>query len=379
MAVEQGVSFPEPLVRARLGVPGAGIEVMPLLADGRVSVRAASARILGELAITDARPRLLALSSSDADAEVRDEAAIAALLLGADAAQPRVAALLGERTDGGVEPLSLKRRAALALATRKEARALPWLSAWAHDAAAQESARARAIVALGKLGDVGAVPALIELLSDVRLREVAAEALAEIGGTEAREALLEALAGERYEPARRAEALALIKLADQRVVPQIERFLGMETSIPAGVRMLLELGLLKPGSARGATASTPTARRGSFACGERGCVPQAGARIVLPARSGARRERVTLLVSSAAANTTLRVGELSFRCAEGEQQLSFARPPGRTELPVESDGAVALIAWVSVPEMAEIPPPAPEPWEAGVVGEEAGMVDAGVR
>jgi arylsulfatase A-like enzyme len=361
MAVEQGVSFPEPLVRARLGAPGSGADVIPLLADARASVRAASARILGELAIASAQPRLVALAASDGDADVRAEAAIAALTLDAASPQAAVVALL-DREDASAEGLSRKRRAALALAARKDLRAVPWLSDWARDGSAQESERLHVLVALGKLADASAVPALIAVLSEVRLRDAAAEALAEIGGAEAREALFAALSAERYEPARRAEALALIKLGDARVAAQIERFLGMETSIPSGVRMLVELGAL---GRRGALASNAAARRGAFTCGERGCVPGKGARILLPVGAGARAQRVSLLVASGAANSTLRVGELSFRCAEGEQQLSFTRPSHVSELPVASDGPVTLIAWVSVPETPEIPPPAPEPWDGG--------------
>jgi HEAT repeat protein len=370
MGVDQGVSFPEPLVRARLAAPGSGPEVIPLLNDARASVRAASARVLGELAIAAARPRLMVMATSDGDAEVRAEAAIAALSLGAEAAQPAVAALL-DAQGAGAEELARKRRAALALAASKDARAVPWLSDWARDGTAQEGERLRAVAALGKLGDAAAAPALIAVLSEVRLRDAAAEALAEVGGAEAREALFAALSNERYEPARHAEALALIKLGDARVAAQIERFLGMETSIPSGVRMLLDLRLLKPGSARGALATTAAARRGSFTCSEKGCVPGQGARIVL-SRARARHERVTLLVSCAGASSTLRVGAATLGCAQGEHQLALERPRDTTELAVQSDGSVALIAWVSVPVVDEIPPPAPEPWDAGAgVGTEA--------
>jgi hypothetical protein len=301
---------------------------------------------------------LLTLSVRDPDLGVRDEAAIAALALGADAAHEPVAAFLA-RADQSADGLLLKRRASLALAPRKETRATAWLSAWACDATAQETDRLHAIVALGQLGDPSAVAALVSVLPEVRLREATAQALAQIGGQAAQDALFEALRNERYEPGRAAEAAALIKLGDKRVLGQIERFLGMETSIPSGVRMLLGLGALELASARGAS------RRGVFQCHADGCLPGQGARIVLPPRSGPRAQRITLLIASSQPGATLRVGAASYRCAGGEQQLSFVRPEKGADLPIESDGSVSLIAWVSVPQMPEIPPPAPEPWDAG--------------
>jgi arylsulfatase A-like enzyme len=378
MAVEQGVSMPEPLVRARLGAPGAGADVVPLLSDTRPSVRAASARVLGELGIASAVSALIGLSTRDPDASVRDEASIAALALGAAAVHAQVAALLARdqeieargttreqhaEVDGAA--LSLKRRAALSLALRGDARAAPWLSAWLSDATAQESERLRVVAALGKLGGEQARSALVLALSEVRLREASAQALAQIGGQVAADALFSALSEERYEPARAAEAKALIKLGDKRVVAQIERFLGMETSLPDGVRMLLELGQLRQPSARGASVLSPGARRGTFACDAAGCVPGAGARLVIGARVGSRKQRITVLVSCGEQGATLTIADRSYRCAGGEQQLSFPRGALAQELPVASTGRVTIHAWVSLPEVPEIPPPAPEPWDAG--------------
>jgi hypothetical protein len=285
-----------------------------------------------------------------------------------------VVALLA-RADGSVAGLLLKRRAALALAPRKDARAVPWLSGWARDPSAQEGERAHAIAALGRLGDGSAVEALLAVLPEVRLRDATARALAQIGGQAAQDALFEALCHERYEPGRAAEAAALIQLGDKRVVAQIEHFLGMETSIPSGVRMLLDLKLLETPSARGASLQAASARRGTFHCEPRGCRPGPRARIALPARSGAPKQRITLLIASSEPGATLRVGETRYRCAGGEQQLSFLRPDKVTELPIEGDGHVVVIAWVSVPDMPEIPPPAPEPWDAGTALEAGAETD----
>ncbi|HEX6240403.1 MAG TPA: sulfatase-like hydrolase/transferase [Polyangiales bacterium] len=362
VGVEQGVGFPEPLVRARLNAPGAGPDVLPLLDDPRVAVRAASARILGELQIQAARPRLTRLRAEDADASVRDEAAVAALLLGDVAAREAVAALL-TREGGGEGGLTLQRRAALALASLRDERAIQVLSGLLGDAAQQESERLRAVTALRHIGSKAGVPALIAALAEVRLREAAAQALGAIGGDEARAALLTTLQDERYEPARAAEAEALVQLGDKRVVAAIQRFLGMETSLPGGVQLLQRLNALEAAGAHGGALLPPAMRRGSWQCGERGCAPGPDAVLVVaPLASGARRLTLSF---DAAPNALVELAGNSVRAAGGPQQISVLLERGQRELPVRSEGQVHFGAWVAVRAQAEIPPPEPEPWDAG--------------
>jgi HEAT repeat protein len=363
VGVEQGVGFPEPLVRARLNAPGAGPDVVPLLDDPRPVVRAASARTLGELKIDAARARLGRLRVDDPDAAVRDEAAVAALLLGDGAAREAVATLL-TRPGGDESGLTLQRRAALALAALREERAIPVLAGLLGDAAQQESERLRAVAALRQIGAAAGVPALIVALSEVRLREAAAHALGELGGEEAKAALLETLAGERYEPARAAEAEALVRLGDKRAVALIQRFLGMETSLPGGVALLQRLGALQAGGARGATLLAASMRRGSWQCDAQGCVPGADAKLVLGGLAGGA-PRLTLAFE-ADANALLQLGDSSVRCAGGPQQISVRIERAQRELPLRTEGRVRFGAWVVVPAQAEIPPPEPEPWDAGV-------------
>ena len=360
LAVDNGVGFPEQLVRARLFAPGAGPDLVPLLADPRLSVRAASARILGELGISEAVSELSRLLRDDPESSVRDEAAVALLLLGQQVAKDAVVQLLArpEHADDG---LSLRRRAALALAPHKEPRAAVVLSELALDEAAQEADRLRAVEALGQLAHPAAVPALIEAMAAVRLRESAARALGNVGGKQAADALAEQLGNERYPPARLSEIRALLKLADGRAQPQLARFLGMETSVPGGVRLLLESGALK--APHGASVLTSGARRGRWSCTEQRCTPDADAALSLPA--SARSSRVTLLLH-AEANSALLVNGVRHPLSGGEQQLSFVRQAGGpTQLALSREGGVSLIAWVAYPESDEIPPPAPEPWDAG--------------
>jgi arylsulfatase A-like enzyme len=362
VGVEQGVAFPEALVRARLSAPGAGPDVIPLLQDGRAVVRAASARVLGELEIAAALPALEALRARDPEPSVRDEAAVASLLLGSSAAHAAGVELLS-RSEVTGEGLSLRRRAALALAPRKEARAVPVLAELLADHAQQESERMRAVLALAHIAHEDGVPALIGALGDVRLCEAAARALGLIGGKQAQAALLMQLAGERYEPARAAEAEALVKLGDRRVIPELVRFLGMETSLPGGVQLLEQLGALQQAGARGGIRLEANTRRGSWQCSERGCVPGADARILLPALAAPARISWSI---DADPNATLQIGAQSFLCAGGPQQVSLPLTRGQRELSVQSQGRVELGSWVVVPISAEIPPPEPEPWDGGV-------------
>jgi arylsulfatase A-like enzyme/HEAT repeat protein len=369
MAVQGHVAFPEPLVRARLRAPGAGPDVLPLLADPRPVVRAAAARSLGELGITSALPALERLRGADAEASVRAEAAIAALWLGGDSADAVIPLLREDGRTTADDGLSLPRRAALALAKLRVPDALPVLAQLVRDTSAQETERLRAVQALRAVGGAAAVQALIVALEDVRLREPAARALGESGSAQAAEALLLRLEQERYESARRAEAEALVALGEPRVVPLLTRFLGTETSVPGGVRLLAQLGALDGPLARGALLSAATLRAGAWRCSERGCSPGPGARLLLrgkaPASSGALR--ITLWIGDAEPDALLQVDDRSFRTKGGEQQLSFTRPrwSGPAQLEVASQGRVELSGWVAVPEAPEIPPPAPEPWDAG--------------
>jgi hypothetical protein len=306
------------------------------------------------------------------DLDVRAEAAIAALTLGADQAAGDVARLLQRPVSPAQDDgLSRPRRAALALARLHAPAALPVLGELAGDVRAQEADRLKAVEALGTLGE-GAQPALIAALAEVRLREAAAHALGRDGGAAGAEALLAQLAEERYEPARRAEVEALAAMRDQRVLPLLVRFLGTETSVPGGVRVLSQLGGLNGPSARGALLSEAGARAGSWRCTERGCAPEAGARIALSGKAPAALGmlRVTVWIGEAESGAVLHAGAASFRLQGGEQQVSFTLPRWQrpSELAVASEGEVALRGWVAVPETLEIPPPAPEPWDAGATG-----------
>ncbi len=363
LAVDDGVAFPAALTRARLGAPGAGPDVVPLLADARARVRIAAARTLGELHVAAAAMALDRLRLHDPEPSVRAEAAVASLLLGADAAADDVRSLLA--SDDSAEGLSRARRAALALSRLHDPAALPVLSALAHDESADELDRLRAVKAAADVGTKAAASALIDLLANVRLRCAVAEALGSIGGRPAANALANGLRQERYQPARKAEARALQRMSDPRTALLVTHMLGMETSLPDGVRILLELGQLTTPRATGAALASDSVRRGIWQCDARGCAPGADALVELPKLGMLRgRVRVTWLVTGEA-GSTIEIDSEPFKLKSGEEQLSFVREGRRAQVfAVAPTAAVRLVAVSVVPARPEIPAPPPEPWEA---------------
>ena len=185
-----------------------------------------------------------------------------------------------------------------------------------------------------------------------------------MGGRKAADALASQLKEQRYEPSRGALARALATLGDRRTRGFVERYLGMETSIPGGVRLLMEMHALDAPSAAGALIASARAREGAFECAGELCKPGEGAVIKLPAR-GSSQLRATFLVHAAAGGVLVIDGE-ELHVAPGESQVSVVRK-GREagHFAVSARGDVALIAVAVVKVVAEIPAPEPEPWDAG--------------
>jgi arylsulfatase A-like enzyme len=393
LTVSAGVELPEALARVKVGASSTGEELVPLLADARASVRAEAARLLGERGLTSARAELDRLRVHDRDPTVRAEATIASLRLGTDAALADGLALLSQRDGASAqagEARARARLAALALAPFKRVEALPLLSELALDESATEVQRLQALAALGQLGSVDAVAPLLSALASVRLREAAARALGALGDPRAIDPLRAQLSIERYPPARQAEAEALRQLGDPSLGVLVVRALGMESSLPDGVRLLTQLGELAPPSRGGALLAEPSIRHGTWRCEQGACTPQADARLVLPARGAAVRApvRVVLWFQNAQPGAVLQVDGERFTLRTEAGQLSFVRATSAsaTRFSLSRDGEVALVALAVVPSVAELPPPAPEPWDAGsskessppLVGDSAsdGSVDA---
>lgn len=366
MAMEGDVGWPEPLARAELGDPTVGPEVVPLLGDERAEVRAAAARATLTVGHEAALPVLARLAEHDPVPLVRIEAAVAQLGLvepGAPSNLEGVAQWLAGNPASEAADLDLARRAALALASRSDARGAAVLRALAADDDAGEAQRASAVRALGQLRDRAALPVLVALLSDVRLRARAADALGQVGDAEAGPALAEQLRVERYLEARTAEARALVRLEHRQAAPLLRRFLGMETPLPGGVGLLVEAGALLP------LAELRRGRDGEWQCDDEGCAPGQGAALSL--RGPRHDARLVLRARADRDGRALMIGGRELAFGEGLSEVSCALPDGPGPWAVVGPG-VRVVAAVVVASEEEIPPPAPEPFE------EAASSDAGL-
>jgi arylsulfatase A-like enzyme len=373
--VEAGDDARAPLARARLGDSTAGPAVLPLLGASDPTLRADAASALASLRFAAALPTLSRLRRRDPDSMVRDEAAIAAFVLGEAAARAdvvrigtlSVACALPDAGCPDVATLDRARRAALALAASGDATCAPVLLVLAGDGAARQPARTAAIRALGMLRVRGARAALEPLLTDLVLRAVAAEALGALGDRRAGTALAEALAQERYVGARVAEARALVVLRDRRAEQLIRAELAAAQPLPEGVALLLQAGALaRPSIAGVDLRRSATARRGEWDCTadgsviageERGCAPGEGAQIALPrARVPSAPLRIIARVVAgegvSGREATLALGRdaepLALRA--GVHEVSFELPDAAqlSALPVRVSGAVGIVAVVVV-------------------------------
>lgn len=357
MAMEGEVGWPDALARAELGDSSAAPDVVPLLADPRAPIRIAAARALARLEHRPAQAALARVSETDAEGEVRREAALAALALGADELAPAVAAMAREQPADA----AWTRRAAVTLTAHDLVVAAPLRSLVA-DTEAAEADRRAAVLALGATRDARSRDLLIDLLEDVRLRADVAAALGAIGGDVAADALALSLSNERYLPAREAEARALVGMNDGRAVPLIRRFLGVDRPLPNGVALLMEAGALRPPSGVGARASSERAREGMWECDDEGCRPGADAAIVLPARAAPADPAQAIVRVCTDEAGPFRIGGEPFTLLEGCAELRVDAPEG-PERRFPMLGRARVVALAVVPKTDEIPPPPPEPWE----------------
>lgn len=361
-----GVGWPQQLARARLGDRSVGPELVPLLGADQALWRSEAARACGELRFAPALQVVDQLRLHDPDPRVRAEAALATLALGERLAlQAVVSVALAPESER-----ELRLRAALLLAKHGDASGVQTLIETATDANLSERERVPAVDALGALRASSATAALVGLLADVRLRPNAATALGLIGGRTARRALLASLATERYPSAREAEARALVALREPKVRPLIERFLGTDTSLPSGVRLLITLGALSPPSPRGARLTDVTAWCGGFVCDSEGCWPRregvpsnelAHGSIRLPAQSLRKASRVSFALDVEQPQASVLIGIETISVAPGPQQVSIqlSAAPGPFVLPVAATAGVRFIAFAAVPQTPDIAPAPP--------------------
>jgi HEAT repeat protein len=212
-------AVPKVIERGRMGDPDAAPELAALLQSrAPVELRREAARLLVEALPARQDTRSLVLAAMDAadDDEVRDWAAVATVRLGDAAGRPRLAVILAR--PGSEARRALQLRAALALAQASDGAGVMVLGEALEACSANEALCKSIIVALGKLRDARAVPALIAHLPDVLTRVEIVQALGEIGDTSGESALVERLKTDEYVPVRMAAARALARMGGARAV-----------------------------------------------------------------------------------------------------------------------------------------------------------------
>jgi HEAT repeat protein len=159
---------------------------------------------------------LVAAMNAADDDEVRDWAAVAAVRLGEAAGRARALAIVSR--PGREANAALRRHAALFLAQVADGAGVMVLAEALDACAGNEASCKSIIVALGKLRDARAVPALIAHLPDVLTRLEVVQALGEIGDASAEPALVERLKSDEYVPVRVAAAHVLARMGGARAV-----------------------------------------------------------------------------------------------------------------------------------------------------------------
>lgn len=209
------------LAQAELGNRRIAPQLMPLLSSDEPAVRAKAARFLGEFGYEPATPVLASLRASDGEASVRDEAALATLLLGDTGADAPVVSLVQQAStvsghaDAGVPEeaaAGVARRAAVALALRENPAGGPILLRIVGDTRESAESRSSAMMLSASLRVRGARELLERLLPDPTLGVHAARSLGVLGDRRALPALRAALAVERYPASREAETEAIRRL-----------------------------------------------------------------------------------------------------------------------------------------------------------------------
>lgn len=235
------------LVRGRLGDHRAVAPLIDLLGDEEEEpvVRAEAARLLGVLGEGEARNPLRA-TLTDEHPEVRAESAIAlGRLYDASAAEPL--ALLLEQSE---LPPPARARASIALARLGDERALPSLPDAARTAPSRREQN-EAIRQLGQLGSEAQLEPLAALLPDFRTRRPAALALGHLGDPRALPLLLSVLDSEDHATIRDAVVKGLGRLGDPDAIPRLAALLANEPDLRSTAESLVRLDAIGRGAIGG--------------------------------------------------------------------------------------------------------------------------------
>lgn len=237
------VAWPDALRRGLQGEGDAAEDVAALLDDASVVIRRKAAEVTFALASTDVLPQTRRALERDEDEEVRRWASIALVRMG-EAPTERAKGLVH---DGDAK---WRRLASLAFALRGDARGRAELASWWREEGPPhpglDMAQAKELLlALGRVRDADAVPALVASLDYVPVRPRLAETLGQIGDARARGPLLSLFARERYETARPFEARALLALGvREELLPPLALFAGLADPMTEAFTLAVESKLL---------------------------------------------------------------------------------------------------------------------------------------
>jgi arylsulfatase A-like enzyme/HEAT repeat protein len=205
-----GGPVPRAIERGRLGDLSVARDLADLMMapNASVAVRREAAQLLTALPPRAELAAAIERGLSSDDMGVADWAAVAAARLGLMQAVPRAEAIV-QRADAG---RLLRVRAGLALANVGSAAGVPAMVEALDDR--DDILQVRLIVlALGKLRDRRAVPALLEHVEEVLNRREMVDALGDIGDPRAVPSLITHLKSDAYVPVRAQAAFALAKIA----------------------------------------------------------------------------------------------------------------------------------------------------------------------
>jgi arylsulfatase A-like enzyme/HEAT repeat protein len=388
----EGKGWPPAILRGISGDGDVAPELSQLLDDADRAIRVKAAELLFDLGTNAEAPALRLAMTREEDTEARAWLALSLTRLGQGA--PLVFELLGS------EDLRLRRFAALALAEAGndsgEDELIRW---WAKREDMDHELALRILRAFAKIRSKDAVNVLLLTLGDVRLRPFIASTLGAIGDKDARPHLAAALLKERYRSARLPLATAIVDLGgdDELIVP-LRRFLGVPEMLEGAIelaeraRILDSIGgpkeverqrlqqlsdsgirvtvVVPPGPKNVRVRVILRARSRSGAGGE--VLLEPGRVEVFSKKSELRHRNQPEIASSQALKLEVpsRVpagssegAPVFFEVARTLPQEFGAQPGHHLSLEVFAPGDIEISALVAVPEVEDLPPPPPEPWE----------------
>jgi arylsulfatase A-like enzyme len=343
-------ALPDALRRGLQGDADAAVDVATLLDDASPEIRRTAAEVSFSLHAPETIPSLRRALEHAEEPDVKRFCALALVRAG-EPPPPLAVELLSKNADA-----TWRRRAALAFAERGDARGANDLVDLFVASRSDFEAEKTILAALAKIKAGGAVTALVDALSDVRLRPYVADALGAIGANAmgAKAPLQAAFANERYAVARASEARALVALgAGPELYAPLRRFAGVAEPMLEAAQIAGDAHLLTPEHGALWSSSDVASLDGNVTLS-----PEKNQRIIVVASASV--EHVDATVDGAAVALTKRADGLFL----GDFQSGHdASAKARLVVKGASGGSVRG-AWI-VPLAEDVAAPPPEAWDAG--------------